>query len=103
MDRAKEGNRMEAKEQQLVRLLSLTTRSLTHLTAAMSEMSFEMMRSEDSAVKSAGRRMIDHLAAIGAGLDQHWEALAAYSDKPIPYEGTEALVEMELNELPRES
>lgn len=94
---------MESKEQHLVRLLSLTTRSLTHLTAAMSEMSFEMMRSEDPAVKSAGRRMIDHLAAIGAGLDQHWEALASYSGLPIANEGNEALVELELNELPQES
>lgn len=90
---------MESKEQQLVRLLSLTTRSLTHLTAAMSEMSFEMMRSEDPAVKSAGGRMIDHLAAIGAGLDQHWSLLATYSDKPLPYENTEALVEVELTDV----
>ena len=102
MDQVKEMNRMESKEQHLVRLLSLTTRSLTHLTAAMSETSFEMMRSEDPAVKSAGRRMIDHLAAIGAGLDQHWEALAAYSDQPIHHEGNEALVELELNELPQD-
>ncbi|BAN48321.1 hypothetical protein [Metapseudomonas resinovorans] len=94
---------MESKEQHLVRLLSLTTRSLTHLTAAMSEMSFEMMRSEDPAVKSAGGRMIDHLAAIGAGLDQHWEALAVYSDQPIDHDGSGALVELELNELPQES
>lgn len=103
MNRVNGRDRMESKEQQLVRLLSLTTRSLTHLTAAMSEMSFEMMRSEDPSVKNAGRRMIDHLAAIGAGLDQHWEALAAYSDMPIAYEGGETLVEMELNELPQES
>ncbi len=94
---------MESKEQHLVRLLSLTTRSLTHLTAAMSEMSFEMMRSEDPAVKSAGRRMIDHLAAIGAGLDQHWGALASYSGVPVAHEGNETLVELELNELPQES
>lgn len=93
---------MESKEQQLTRLLSLATRSLTHLTAAMSEMSFEMMRSEDPAVKSAGRRMIDHLAAIGAGLDQHWEALAVYSEMPIAHDGTEALVEVELKDLPQE-
>jgi hypothetical protein len=69
----------------------------------MSEMSFEMMRSDDPAVKSAGRRMIDHLAFIGAGLDQHWESLAAYSDLPVPYESAEPLVEMELNVLPQES
>jgi hypothetical protein len=94
---------MESKDQDLVRLLSLTTRSLTHLTAAMSEMSFEMMRSDDPAVKSAGRRMIDHLAFIGAGLYQHWESLAAYSDLPVPYESAEPLVEMELNVLPQES
>ncbi|MFC5698899.1 hypothetical protein ACFPU0_25595 [Pseudomonas sp. GCM10022186] len=103
MTRVIEGNRMESKEQQLVRLLSLTTRSLTHLTAAVSEMSFEMMRSEDPAVKSAGTRMIEHLAAIGAGLDQNWETLASFSGMPIPYEITEALVEMELKELPLES
>ena len=103
MDQVEEGMRMESKEQQLVRLLSLTTRSLTHLTAAMSEMSFEMMRSDDPAVKSAGGRMIDHLAAIGAGLDQHWEQLAVYGDMPIPYEGNEALVELELKDLPQYS
>ncbi|WP_374981260.1 hypothetical protein PSGK_09115 [Pseudomonas solani] len=88
---------MESKEQQLVRLLSLTTRSLTHLTAAMTEMSFEMMRSDDQAIKQAGQRMIDHLAVIGAGLDQHWETLGTYAGEPVVHESTETLVEVELN------
>ena len=47
---------MESKEQQLMELLSLTARSLTHLTASMTSMSFELMRSEDEVTKAAGRR-----------------------------------------------
>lgn len=86
---------MDTREQHLIRLLSLTTRSLTHLSAAMTEMSFELMRSEDEAARQAGRRMIDHLAAISAGLDEHWQALGDFGGGP-PEEPVETLVEVEL-------
>ena len=43
---------MESKEQQLMELLGLTARSLTHLTASMTSMSFELMRSEDEVTKA---------------------------------------------------
>ncbi len=50
---------MESKEQQLMELLGLTARSLTHLTASMTSMSFELLRSDDKVTREAARRMID--------------------------------------------
>ena len=46
---------MESKEKLLMELLGHTARSLTHLTASVTSMSFELLRSEDEVVKTAGR------------------------------------------------
>ena len=49
---------MTAKEQQLTELLTLTSRSITHLTAAMTSLSFDLLRSSDPGVRGAGSRMV---------------------------------------------
>ena len=78
---------MESKEQQLMELLSLTARSLTHLTASMTSMSFELMRSNDEVTKGAGRRMIDRMATISTGLDEHWRLIGELTGViPLHYE-----------------
>ncbi|AZE50814.1 hypothetical protein C4K04_5164 [Pseudomonas chlororaphis] len=46
---------MDSKEQQLKTLLGLTTRTLTDLTASITSMSFELLRSEDSTTRNAAR------------------------------------------------
>ncbi|MET1077285.1 MAG: hypothetical protein ABWY06_04610 [Pseudomonas sp.] len=84
----------------LTQLLSLSTRSLTHLTAAMAAMAFEMMRSEDRATKAAGQRMIDHLSSIGAELDQQWQILGELPGAPLQRDSSEPLEEIDLKAAP---
>lgn len=91
---------MQDKEQQLTELLGLTSRTLTHLTAAMTSMSFELLRSEDQVTRSAGKRMIDRMATISAGLDQHWRLIGELTGVHLPHEETETLVEVEMYSAP---
>ena len=65
---------MHAKEeQQLLQLLSLMARSMTHMTASATAMAFEQLQSQDAAVQRAARRMIERMEAINEELDQQWE------------------------------
>ncbi|NQD94028.1 hypothetical protein HP532_15365 [Pseudomonas sp. CrR25] len=74
---------MTAKEQQLTELLSLTSRSLTHLTAAMTSLSFDLLRSEDPSVRSAGSRMIARMESVSRGLDQHMRLISELTGEPL--------------------
>ncbi|MGE8178451.1 hypothetical protein [Pseudomonas fluorescens] len=87
---------MESKEQQLLELLGLTARTLTHLTASMTSMSFELMRSEDEVTKAAGRRMIDRMATVSAGLDEHWRLIGELTGVYIAQEQIETIQEIQL-------
>jgi hypothetical protein len=87
---------MESKEQQLLELLGLTARTLTHLTASMTSMSFELMRSEDDVTKAAGRRMIDRMATVSAGLDDHWRLIGELTGVHIAQEQIETIQEIQL-------
>ncbi|MGE7957366.1 hypothetical protein ACQKQA_12380 [Pseudomonas sp. NPDC089530] len=81
---------MESKEQQLKTLLGLTTRTLTDLTASITSMSFELLRSEDSVTRNAARQMIDRMMTISGNLDEHWRLLAEFSgaqDGEAPLDG----------------
>lgn len=66
---------MTAKEAQLTELLSLSTRTLTHLTAAITAMSFELLNTQDSAVNASAHKMIERMLAINNELDQQWQLL----------------------------
>jgi len=66
---------MTAKEAQLTELLSLSTRTLTHLTAAITAMSFELLNTQDSAVNATAHKMIERMLAINNELDQQWQLL----------------------------
>ena len=92
---------MESKEPQLMELLSLTARSLTHLTASMTSMSFELMRSNDEITKAAGRRMIDRMATISSGLDEHWRLIGELTGVHIAHEQIETVQEVQLQLPPR--
>lgn len=67
---------MQTKEQQLMALLGLTARALTDMTASMTTLSFELLRSEDDVTRNAARQMIDRMMTISAGLDEQWRLLA---------------------------
>jgi hypothetical protein len=92
---------MESKEQLLIELLGLTARSLTHLTASMTTMSFELMRSEDVVTRAAGRHMIDRMATISAGLDEHWRLIGELTGVHGPLGPIETLQEIQLQAPPR--
>jgi Na+-translocating ferredoxin:NAD+ oxidoreductase RnfG subunit len=80
---------MSGKEDQLIQLLSLMARSMTHMTASVTAMSFEQLRSQDAALQSAARRMIERMQAINEELDQQWELISQLSGQ----RHQEALVE----------
>lgn len=67
---------MTAKEAQLTELLSLSTRTLTHLTAAITAMSFELLNTQDIAVNATAHKMIQRMLVINSELDQQWQLLS---------------------------
>ncbi|MBC3374121.1 hypothetical protein J3P95_06580 [Pseudomonas sp. Z5-35] len=93
---------MDSKERQLMELLGLTARSLTHLTASVTSMSFELLRSDDEVTKAAGRRMIDRMATISSGLDEHWRLIGELTGVPISHEEVETIEEIQLLAPPPE-
>ncbi|MDP9710545.1 UNVERIFIED_ORG: hypothetical protein J2X80_002628 [Pseudomonas fluorescens] len=92
---------MESKEKLLMELLGHTARSLTHLTASMTSMSFELMRSEDDVVKAASRQMIDRMATISAGLDEHWRLIGELTGVHVAHEQIETIQEIQLAAPPQ--
>ncbi|KAB0500239.1 hypothetical protein [Pseudomonas vancouverensis] len=92
---------MESKEQLLLELLGLTARSLTHLTASMTTMSFELLRSEDDITRAAGRHMIDRMATISSGLDEHWRLIAELTGVDVTNGSFENLQEIQQQVPPR--
>ncbi|WP_460121327.1 hypothetical protein [Pseudomonas sp. S2_C03] len=87
---------MDSKEQQLMELLGLTARALTHLTASVTSMSFELMRSQDEVTKAAGRRMIDRMATISTGLDEHWRIIGELTGVHLAHEQIETIQEIQM-------
>lgn len=64
---------MSAKEEQLLQLLGLMARSMTHMTASLTAMAFDQLQSQDATVQKAAKRMIERMQAINEELDQQWE------------------------------
>lgn len=87
---------MESKEKQLTELLGLTARTLTHLTASMTSMSFELLRSNDEVTRAAGRHMIDRMATISSGLDEHWRLIGDLTGVHLAQEQIETVTEIQL-------
>jgi len=57
---------MHTRNEQLAELLSLTTPGFSELAEALITFSFELMASEDPAVRIASRRMVSRIAEIRA-------------------------------------
>ena len=74
---------MESRDRQLMALLTLTTQSLTELTASMTSMSFELLRSEDEVTRAAGRRMVDRMTTVSHGLREQWRLISQLSGSPM--------------------
>ncbi len=91
---------MDAREKQMAELLSLTARSLTHLTASITAMSFELISSEDKTVRAAGKRMITRMAAVSSELDQQWLIISQLSG--VMETPPQTLEEVLLQPLPME-
>ncbi|UCJ14660.1 hypothetical protein K5Q02_12225 [Pseudomonas sp. MM211] len=75
---------MNAKEQQLTELLTLTSRTITHMTAAMTALSFDLLRSDDGGVRSAASKMITRLGAVSQELDQQWALISELTGIQAP-------------------
>ncbi|WP_417702393.1 hypothetical protein [Pseudomonas sp.] len=80
---------MSAKEEQLIQLLGLMARSMTHITASVTAMAFEQLRSQDAALQNSAKRMIERMQAINEELDQQWELVGQLTGQ----RDQEALVE----------
>jgi uncharacterized pyridoxal phosphate-containing UPF0001 family protein len=80
---------MSVKEEQLLQLLGLMARSMTHMTASITAMAFEQLRSQDAALQNSAKRMIERMQAINEELDQQWELVGQLTGQ----RDQEALVE----------
>jgi hypothetical protein len=83
-DRRGMDGHMTLKEKQLAELIAHTARSITHLTAAMTSLSFDLLRSADPDVRGAGRRMIVRMEAVSHELDRQWALIDELVDVPQP-------------------
>jgi len=64
-------------------------------------MSFELLRSEDEVTRAAGRRMIDRMATISSGLDEHWRLIGELTGVHMSQEQLETIQEIQLQPAPR--
>ncbi|KPA93226.1 MULTISPECIES: hypothetical protein [Pseudomonas] len=92
---------MESKEQQLMELLRLTAQALTHMTASVTAMSFELLRSDDEVTRASGRRMIDRMATISSGLDEHWRLIGELTGVQVAHEQVQTVQEIQMQSTPR--
>ncbi|WP_017902754.1 hypothetical protein [Pseudomonas asplenii] len=92
---------MESKEQQLMELLRLTAQALTHMTASVTAMSFELLRSDDEVTRASGRRMIDRMATISSGLDEHWRLIGELTGVQVSHEQVQTVQEIQMQSTPR--
>lgn len=68
---------MHTCNEQLTELLTLTARSLSQLSEALTTFSFEMMASEDPAVRIASRRMVSRVSLIQSNFDHQLRLVSA--------------------------
>ncbi len=89
---------MTFKEQQLTELLTLTSRSITHLTASLTSLSFDLLRSHEPDVRNAGAKMITRMEAVSKELDQQWQLISELTGVQVP-ERVDAVEEVQLQSV----
>lgn len=90
---------MTAKEQQLSELLALSSRSITHLTAAITSMSFDLLRSTEPSTRAAGSRMIARMEAVSKELDQQWMLIGDLTGVQPPVRADAMIEEVHLRSV----
>jgi hypothetical protein len=55
-----------------------------------------LLRSEDEVTKAAGRRMIDRMATISTGLDEHWRLIGELTGIHLSHEQIETIEDIQL-------
>ncbi len=70
---------MHTCNEQLAEFLSMTARSLSQLSEAVTTFSFEMMASEDPAVRIASRRMVSRVTQIQSTFEHQLRLVGALS------------------------
>ena len=84
--------------EQLTELLSLMARSLSQLSEALITHSFEMMASEDPAVRIASRRMVSRVALIQSSFDYQRRLVSALTG--VEHTACGSVFEVELQPSP---
>ncbi|MGE8358576.1 hypothetical protein [Pseudomonas sp.] len=89
---------MTAKDEQLLELLSLMARSMTHMTASVTAMAFEQLKSQDAALHASAKLTIERMQAVNEELDQQWDLIGQLTG----HRDQEALAEdIDLSRVPR--
>lgn len=89
---------MTAKDEQLLELLSLMARSMTHITASVTAMAFEQLKSQDAALHASAKHTIERMQAVNEELDQQWDLIGQLTG----HRDQEALAEdIDLSRVPR--
>jgi hypothetical protein len=89
---------MHTCNEQLAEFLSMAARSLSQLSEALTTYSFEMMASEDPAVRIASRRMVTRVAQIQSSFDHQLRLVSALTG--VEHAAGGSVFEVELQPSP---
>ncbi|MCH2339897.1 MAG: hypothetical protein MK363_08285 [Pseudomonas sp.] len=89
---------MHTCNEQLAEFLSMAARSLSQLSEALTTYSFEMMASEDPAVRIASRRMVSRVAQIQSSFDHQLRLVSALTG--VEHAAGGSVFEVELQPSP---
>ncbi|AZZ47273.1 hypothetical protein C1896_21465 [Pseudomonadaceae bacterium SI-3] len=89
---------MHTCNEQLAEFLSTTARSLSQLSEAVTTFSFEMMASEDPAVRIASRRMVSRVSQIQSTFEHQLRLFGALTG--VEHAACGSVFEVELQPSP---
>ena len=89
---------MHTCNEQLAEFLSMTARSLSQLSEAVTTYSFEMMASEDPAVRIASRRMVSRVSQIQSTFEHQLRRFGALTG--VEHAACGSVLEVELQPSP---
>ncbi|MCQ4280584.1 hypothetical protein NA643_15940 [Pseudomonas stutzeri] len=89
---------MHTCNEQLAEFLNMAARSLSQLSEALTTYSFEMMASDDPAVRIASRRMVSRVAQIQSNFDHQLRLVSALTG--VEHAAGGSILEVELQPSP---